>query len=206
VIVKAETVDGTSIEVHEDRQVGGRRYWAKVDGRALEQHGRMRLRRFTTVEAAWRVALEKVPRRRSAAAPSPDIAAAPGSLRPRAVLAIDVLFRAPGRTLTAGRIARLIGDDDTQRSVPLMRDMASLCLVTHVSGRSHGSRWRLMVEGPAPRVPGRSSPLAVDCPRCGVAVGTPCQDTHPKHALLWRPAINHPHRERRLEAQKGTAT
>lgn len=204
--MRAETVDGTSIEVHEDRQSSSRRYWAKVDGHALEQHGRMRLRRFTTVEAAWRVALEKVPRRTSAAAPAADVAAEPGTLRPRAVLAIDALFRAPGRTLTAGRIARLIGDGDTLRSVPLMRDMSSLCLVMHVSGRGHASRWRLMVEGPAPRAPGQPSPLAVDCPRCGVAVGEPCQDTHPTHALMWRPTILHPHRERRAEAQKGTLT
>jgi hypothetical protein len=59
VIVKAETVDGKSIEVHDDRW-GIRPYWAKVDGHALYQRSRMRLRTFTTAEAAWRAALKEI--------------------------------------------------------------------------------------------------------------------------------------------------
>jgi hypothetical protein len=59
VIVKAKKVDGKPIKIHEDR-FGARRYWAMVDGTALFQRGRMRLRTFTTVEAAWKAALEEV--------------------------------------------------------------------------------------------------------------------------------------------------
>lgn len=56
-IVKTATVDGKQIEVHED-SFGRRRYWAKVDGRGLYQRGRMRVRTFTTADAAWKAALE----------------------------------------------------------------------------------------------------------------------------------------------------
>lgn len=58
-IVRAAKIDGTPIEVHEDR-AGPRRYWAKVDGSALFQRGRMRLRTFTTADAAWKAALEEI--------------------------------------------------------------------------------------------------------------------------------------------------
>lgn len=57
-IVKTEMIDGKQIEVHEDR-FGARRYWAKVDGSALFQHGRMRRRSFATVNTAWKAALEE---------------------------------------------------------------------------------------------------------------------------------------------------
>ena len=50
-IVQTKTVAGKQIEVHEDSH-GQRRYWAKVDGIALFQRGRMRLRTFTTADAA----------------------------------------------------------------------------------------------------------------------------------------------------------
>lgn len=58
VIVKTKKVDGKSIEVHEDRY-SKRRYWAKVDGIALFQRGRMRLRTFTTADAAWQAAIDE---------------------------------------------------------------------------------------------------------------------------------------------------
>ncbi len=58
-IVKTATVDGKRIEVHEER-FGTIRYWAKVDGDALSQQGRMRLRTFATAEAAWKAALEEI--------------------------------------------------------------------------------------------------------------------------------------------------
>jgi hypothetical protein len=61
VIVKSETVGGTPIEVHEN-QFGARRYWAKVDGAALFQRGRMRARTFTTIDAAKKAALEEARR------------------------------------------------------------------------------------------------------------------------------------------------
>jgi len=60
-IIKTETVNGTPIEIHEDR-FGARRYWAMVDGTALFQRGRMRLRMFTTIDAARKAALEKASR------------------------------------------------------------------------------------------------------------------------------------------------
>lgn len=60
-IVKTETVDGKVIEVHSDR-FGRRAYWVKVDGTALSQRGRMRLRTFGTVESAWKAALEEIGR------------------------------------------------------------------------------------------------------------------------------------------------
>ena len=59
-IVKSDTVDGKRIEVHEER-FGTIRYFAKVDGSPLCQRGRMRLRTFSTVEAAWKAALEEIP-------------------------------------------------------------------------------------------------------------------------------------------------
>ena len=55
-IVGTDEVDGKRIEIHADR-FGSRRYWAKVDGRALFQRGRMRLRTFTTANAARKAAL-----------------------------------------------------------------------------------------------------------------------------------------------------
>ena len=42
---------GKRIEIHEDR-FGKQRYWVKIDGSALFQRGRMRVRAFATVEAA----------------------------------------------------------------------------------------------------------------------------------------------------------
>jgi len=56
VIVKTEKIDGKRIEIHED-SFGQRRYWAKVDGAALFQRGRMRLRTFTTADAAREAAI-----------------------------------------------------------------------------------------------------------------------------------------------------
>lgn len=59
-IVKTATVDGKQIEVHENR-FSTQRYWVKIDGRGLFQRGRMRVRAFTTVDAAWKAALEEAP-------------------------------------------------------------------------------------------------------------------------------------------------
>jgi hypothetical protein len=53
--IKTETIDGKRIEIHEDR-FGRSRYWAMVDGVGLFQRGRMRLRTFTTVDAAYKAA------------------------------------------------------------------------------------------------------------------------------------------------------
>ena len=58
-IVKTGTIEGKRIEVHEQR-FGTIRYWAKVDGNDLFQHGRMRVRTFATVDAAWKAALEEI--------------------------------------------------------------------------------------------------------------------------------------------------
>lgn len=58
-IIQTETVDGKQIEIHED-SYGRRRYWAKVEGLALFQRGRMRLRTFTTVEGARAAAVAEV--------------------------------------------------------------------------------------------------------------------------------------------------
>jgi hypothetical protein len=55
-VVKSGTVGGKRVEVHEDSH-GQRRYWAQVDKSALFQRGRMRLRTFTTADAAWKAAL-----------------------------------------------------------------------------------------------------------------------------------------------------
>jgi len=60
-IAKTEIVDGKLIEIHEGRH-GACRYWAKVDGTALFQRGRIRLRMFTTVDAAWQAALKTLRR------------------------------------------------------------------------------------------------------------------------------------------------
>lgn len=57
-IIKTEIIDGRQIEIHED-SVGSRRYWAKVDGSALFQRGRMRVRTFTTADGARRAALKE---------------------------------------------------------------------------------------------------------------------------------------------------
>jgi len=57
VIVGTDNVRGKRIEIHVDR-FGARRYWAKVDGSALFQRGRMRLRTFTIANAARKAALE----------------------------------------------------------------------------------------------------------------------------------------------------
>jgi hypothetical protein len=56
--IKTEKVDGKRIEIHED-SFGTRRYWAKVDGAALFQRGRMRVRTFTTVDAARAAAIKE---------------------------------------------------------------------------------------------------------------------------------------------------
>lgn len=56
--IKTEQIDGKRIEIHEDR-FGTRRYWAKVDGCGLFQRGRMRIRMFSTVDAARKAALEE---------------------------------------------------------------------------------------------------------------------------------------------------
>lgn len=58
-IVGTDEVNGKRIEIHADSH-GDRRYWAKVDGRALFQRGRMRVRTFTTANAARKAALEEV--------------------------------------------------------------------------------------------------------------------------------------------------
>ena len=58
-IVTTEWINGTQIEVHEDSS-GQRRYWAKIDGHALFQRGRMRLRTFTTANAAREAAVAEV--------------------------------------------------------------------------------------------------------------------------------------------------
>lgn len=54
-IAWTEDVDGRSVEVHADR-VGKRRFWVKIEGSALFQRGRMRIRAFTTIEAAVKAA------------------------------------------------------------------------------------------------------------------------------------------------------
>jgi hypothetical protein len=59
VIVKVDKASGKRIEIHDNR-FGSRRYWAKVDDCALFQRGRMRVRTFTTVEAAHKAALKEV--------------------------------------------------------------------------------------------------------------------------------------------------
>ena len=56
--VKTETAFGKQIEVHEDR-FGAHRYWVKVDGAALFQRGRMRLRMFATPAAARNAAVKE---------------------------------------------------------------------------------------------------------------------------------------------------
>lgn len=57
-IIKTEKVDGKRIEIHED-SFGTRRYWAKVDGAALFQLGRMRVRLFATEAAARNAAVKE---------------------------------------------------------------------------------------------------------------------------------------------------
>ena len=57
-IVGTDNVRGKRIEIHADR-FGDRRYWAKVDGRTLFQHGRMRLRMFATPAAARNAAVKE---------------------------------------------------------------------------------------------------------------------------------------------------
>lgn len=58
-IVSADEVNGKRIEIHADR-FGKRRYWVMIDNRALFQRGRLRLRMFTTPEAARKAALEEI--------------------------------------------------------------------------------------------------------------------------------------------------
>jgi hypothetical protein len=53
----SERIDGKRVEVHEDR-FGKKRYWAAIDGLALFQRGRMRLRMFSTLEVARKAARE----------------------------------------------------------------------------------------------------------------------------------------------------
>jgi hypothetical protein len=55
-IVGTDEAKGKRIEIHADR-FGTRRYWAKVDGRALFQRGRMSARKFATANAARKAAL-----------------------------------------------------------------------------------------------------------------------------------------------------
>lgn len=57
--VKADVVDGKSIEIHADR-FSTHKYWVLVDGNGLFQRGRMRVRTFTTVEAAWKAAVKEI--------------------------------------------------------------------------------------------------------------------------------------------------
>jgi hypothetical protein len=56
-IVGTDEVKGKRIEIHADR-FGKSRYWVKVDGIALFQRGRMRLRMFSTTTAALKAAQE----------------------------------------------------------------------------------------------------------------------------------------------------
>ena len=80
------------------------------------------------------------------------LSAEPGTLRPRAIWAIETLFAARTRTLAAWQIAKRIGDPDGGHIVPLMHDMTALGLVERVGrGVGFSSRWRLLVEGPAIR-------------------------------------------------------
>jgi hypothetical protein len=58
-IVKSKKIAGKQIEIHEDAH-GRQRFWAKVDGTALFQRGRIRLRTFATADSAWKAALEEV--------------------------------------------------------------------------------------------------------------------------------------------------
>lgn len=57
-LIKREKAGAKWIEIHEDSH-DNRRYWVKIDGLALFQRGRMRLRTFTTAEAAQQAALEE---------------------------------------------------------------------------------------------------------------------------------------------------
>mgnify|MGYP003588820962 CR=1 FL=1 len=57
-IVKTEMINGGQLEVHENRS-GHRRYWATVNHRALFQRGSLRVRTFTTPDAAWTAALRE---------------------------------------------------------------------------------------------------------------------------------------------------
>jgi hypothetical protein len=56
-LVGTDIVEGKRIEIHADR-LGKNRYWVKVDGVALFQRGRMRLRMFSTTTAALKAAQE----------------------------------------------------------------------------------------------------------------------------------------------------
>jgi hypothetical protein len=64
--------DGRRIEVHADR-FGKRRFWVKIEGSALFQRGRMRIRAFATVDAAVKAARKEAktvaPARRSRGVP-----------------------------------------------------------------------------------------------------------------------------------------
>lgn len=53
---RKETVDGHDIEVHE-QTFSSRPFWVKVDGKHLAQRGRMRVRGFASLDAAWRAGL-----------------------------------------------------------------------------------------------------------------------------------------------------
>lgn len=57
-VIKMGSVNGKIIEIHDNR-FGRQRYWAKVDGRGLFQRGRMRVRAFTTVDAAYKAAVKE---------------------------------------------------------------------------------------------------------------------------------------------------
>lgn len=57
-IVRSETVAGKLIEIREDH-FGARRYWVTVDGSGLFQRGRMAMRKFATIGAAWAAGLKE---------------------------------------------------------------------------------------------------------------------------------------------------
>jgi hypothetical protein len=57
-IVENIVINGKQVEIHE-ASFGARRYWAKVDGAALFQRGRMRARTFATADAAKKAAVEE---------------------------------------------------------------------------------------------------------------------------------------------------
>lgn len=55
-LVKSGMVNGKRVEILEASH-GQRRYWAQIDKAALFQLGRMRVRTFTTADAAWKAAI-----------------------------------------------------------------------------------------------------------------------------------------------------
>lgn len=57
-VVESFEENGKRIVIHANR-FGKHRYWATVDGLALFQRGRMRIRAFTTIEAAVKAARQE---------------------------------------------------------------------------------------------------------------------------------------------------